>query len=406
MALYYYKALDRTGKKSSGSIDATSTKQVREQLMRKGLYVISVDSAANKQPFSWNNILETPVKMQEKIDFTKQFGVLLRAGVPLVDALDLLIDQTYGSLKKATMVIRDGVKEGKSLADMMLQFPKLFDTIYIQLVRAGEASGSLEKILDRLSTYLEQKEELRRRVSGALMYPLIQFVAIILVAVFMMVYLVPMIIGVVNELLKGDLPLITRMVKGMSEWFIKYYLWLIIAIVTAVAGFFYWKSSAKGSRQFDALKLRIPKLNHFVRLGATVRFSRTLGLLLESGVSLADALDIVCSIVDNKILEDTLRGAREQIIKQGKVTEYLEKTNMFPQLAIYLINTGEQTGALDKMLLQVADQYERELMYASDKFVTLINPIMLIFMALVVITIIIAILYPMMGIMDKVSQGI
>jgi len=409
MALYFYQALSRDGKKVSGALDATSEKQVKEQLSRGGLYVISVVPMAEQQAkFSFASLFERTVSVKDKLMFTQQFAVLLKAGVPLVDALNLLIDQMGGSFKKVIVTLRDGVREGKSLAEMMAQYPKVFEPIYVQLIRAGEASGRLEFVLDRLTEYLERREELNRRVSGALVYPIVQMVMILGIGLFLMVVIAPQILAAVAQLAEGvkgfQVPLVTRIVQGLSNFLVHYYLWLAIGILLVVVAFLYWRATVSGRRTLDAIKLKTPKINYFVRMNATVRFSRTLGLLLESGVSLSEALDIVCAIVDNKILEDTLRQAREQIIKQGKIAEYLKKTDLFPPMAIYLINTGEQSGALDTMLATVANRYEADLIQTTDSLVSLLNPITMVFMGVMVVTIIAALMLPMFNLVQMIQS--
>lgn len=404
MALYMYQAFSRDGKRISGSIDAASIKQVREQLIRDNLYPISITPTDQAQTaFSFKNLLEGSVSIKDKIFFTKQLSVLLKSGVPILDALNLLVDQTEGKLKAITMQLRDGLREGKSLADGLAQHPKTFEKIYVQLVKAGEASGRLEVILDRLTNYLEAQEETRRKIRSAMMMPLIQMGLIVVVVFIFLFTVIPQITSIFAEQ-NIELPLPTRILTSISGFLRSYYLFIIIGIVTLYLLYRAWKSTAAGARTIDALKLRLPVINYFSRMGAVVSFSRTLGMLLESGVNLAESLDIVTSIVDNRILVDTLQQAREQIIKQGRVAEYLKKTGLFPSMAIYLINTGEQSGKLDAMLTAVAENYEIELADYSQSLVSKLGPIMLIIVAGTVGFIILAIMLPMFNLAGTLGK--
>lgn len=404
MALYIYQAFSRDGKKVSGSMDAASVKLVREQLVRNGLFVVSIAPAveAPTTAHGLKRLFEGSVSVKDKIFFTKQLSVLLRSGVPLVDALSLLVDQSEGRLKSVVVALRDGIKEGRSLADGLAFYPKVFETLYVQLVRAGEASGRLELILERLTTYLESRAELNRKIRGALTYPIIQFAVIVLATVVLLKFVVPQLAGVFAES-GARLPGPTRFVMGLSNFLQHYFLLLIIGIVALYVGWRIWKASPSGARRVDTWKLHIPLVKYFARMGAVVRFSRTLGMLLEGGVNLDESLDIVCKIVDNRILAETLLEAKEQIVKQGRVAEYLKKTGLFPPLAIYLINTGEQSGKLDVMLTAVANQYDAELGERSEGLSKAINPIMLLVMAVVLGFVIVAVMMPILSMGELVK---
>lgn len=406
MALYIYEAFSKAGKRVSGTMDGSSTKQIRDQLVKDGFYVISVTSAelSARSTFSISSLFQKGVSTKEKLFFTKQLYVLLKAGVPILDALNLLIGQTTGKLHEIVISLRDGVQEGRSLAEGLAQYPNVFDTIYVQLVRAGEASGKLEIILNRLNDYLERQYELQARIRGALMLPIIQLFLIIGVVVVMLYAVVPKITGIFIEQ-KIELPFPTRVLTQLSDLFKSTYIYLIIIVIALYLAYRFWKATAKGARTLDALKLKLPIVKTFARSNAVVSFCRTLGLLLESGVNLAESLDIVCNVVSNRILVDTLKQAREQIIKQGRVAEYLKRTDLFPEMAIYLINTGEQSGALDAMLLAVAHHYGMELTEYTDGLVSKLNPVMLILMAVVVGFIVLAIMLPMINMAGALSAA-
>ncbi|MCL4361681.1 type II secretion system F family protein [Candidatus Dependentiae bacterium] len=406
MALYSYQAYNKEGKKVTGTLDAGSLPSAREMLAKMSMYPIKIELVTEQGTVKkswWATLFSRRVSIKDKIFFTKQLSVLLKAGVPLLQALDLLVDQNEGRLKSITIDLKDTIKEGKSLADGLAKYPKVFDNIYIQLVRAGEASGKLETILDRLVIFLQTRDELRKKVRGALSYPLIQLIIVALVVIVLLTFVVPQITEIF-ESQATRLPLTTTILITMSDFLINHYLILIMILVAIVSLYLYWSSTQVGRRTIDKIKLKIPLVKYFVKMSTIVQFSRTLGMLLESGVNLSEALNIVTKVVDNKILVDVLNEAKENIIKQGKISQYLKQTGLFPPLAIYLINTGEQSGHLDTMLLTVAEIYEKELSELSDSLSSKIGPIMLVVMAFVVGFVIFAIATPLMQLTQVVAK--
>lgn len=400
MALYYYQAFSKDGNKTTGYLDASSEQAVKEQLAKQGMFPISIVlSQPDARQSWWERIFSRGISTKDKILFTKQMATLLKSGVPLLQSLELLTEQFTGGLKVMLVNVKDQVKEGRSFADALKEYPKVFENIYVQLVRAGEASGQLEVILERLTEYLERRQEIAKRIRGALMAPLMQLGVAVLVVVGLLTYVVPQMADTFSQLGK-ELPASTLFLMACSNFILHRYIILLIILITIVVSIRYWLSTKTGARQWDQIKLRIPLVNHFTRMNAVVQFCQTLGMLTASGVNLAEALDIVCSIIDNRILADTLQEARDKIIKQGKIAQYLKQTKLFPPIAIYLINTGEQTGALDTMLLTVASNYEEDLKELSDGLAAALGPILLIAMAVIVGFIAMAIATPMMEMSD------
>ncbi len=398
MALYVYQAFSRDGKKVNGQLDAPSQGGARELLQRKGLLPISIvpaAQAAQKESFL-QRFFSRSVPLKDKILFTKQLSILLRSGIPLLQSLELLQDQFEGKMHRVLITLKDGLKEGQSLADGLKQYPYIFENIYVQLVRAGEASGKLEVILVRLTEYLERREEIQKKVGDAIRSPIIQLVMIGVVVAGLMAVVVPKLTGVFTSQ-GGALPLPTQILVAGSDFLVNHTALLILGIFGLVLAFSYWKSTASGALLYDRIKLRLPIVKLFTRTGAIVQFSKTLGMLLEGGVNLSQALDIVCNIVDNRVLKQTLEEAREKIIKEGKIAEYLKQTGIFPPMATYLIRTGEESGNLDTMLLNVGKTYEDELSELADTLTTLLSPIITMLMGLIVGFIVIAIALPIMS---------
>ena len=398
MALYVYKALTKTGKRVSGQLDAPSPVAIRVELAAKNMYPISIELYKDSSIFKkfFGNLFQPKVAFKDLIFFTKQLGVMLRSGVPLLQALELLTEQFTGKLHSILVAVKDGIKEGASLADGLENYPDTFSIIYIQLVRAGEASGRLEQILDRLIDYLERQEALRKKVSGAMAYPLFQLAIIFAITIGLMVGIVPNMVKVLGKM-SGTLPGSTIFLMHASDLLINNYVGLLESLLGLIFLFLYWASTKSGQYTLDYLKLHIPLIGYFSKMSAVVQFCSTLGMLLENGVNLAPALDIVCNIIENKILLASLETAKDKIIKQGKITSFLQETKLFPPLAIYLINTGEQNGKLDQMLLLVARNYDEDLSELADKLTSALGPIMTIVMGLVVGFIMMAIMGPMLN---------
>lgn len=401
MALYFYQAYSRDGKKVSGYLDSSSTQAVKELLSERKLFPIQITLSTQQAKTSFfSNLFTGSVKLKDKIFFTKQLSVLLKSGVPLDQALELMVEQTQGQLQKIVISLKDGIKEGQSLAQGLEQYPKVFENIYVQLVKAGEATGKLDQILTRLVDFLEQREAIQKKVQGALRYPLIQLAVISLITIALLTFVVPSIADVFSQQ-NIQLPLPTRILMGISNFLTGHYILLISLLVLAALGYTAWSNTNSGAYTIDKIKLKLPIFKSFTREQAIVQFSRTLGMLMESGVNLSEALGIVVKIVDNKVLTKSLEEASDKIIKQGKIAQYLKDTGIFPPLAIYLINTGEQSGQLGPMLITVAKTYEDELKERADSLTALLNPLMLAVMGGVVGFIILSIMSPILSLMNS-----
>ncbi|HSC25543.1 MAG TPA: type II secretion system F family protein [Candidatus Babeliales bacterium] len=395
MALYSYEAFSKDGKIVKGTIDAPSAEALKEQLTRQGLFPTKIESTGGVSTAGFfARLFESKIKTKDKILFSKQLAILLKSGVPILQAIELLIEQFEGNMKNMLVRIKDDIKEGSSLADALSKYPKIFEKIYLQLVRAGEATGKLETILERLTVYLERREVTSKKVRGALQQPIIQLVVAVLVVGVLVTKVVPQMAKNFTSK-KAALPWPTAVLLSLSDFMISYALFIIIALVIIIVGFKFWKATPSGGKQLDQIKLKLPLIKYLSKTNAVVQFSYTLGLLLEGGVNIAEALDIVVSIIDNRVLASALRTARDNIVKEGKIAEYLQQTKMFPPIAIYLIKTGEQTGELATMLLTVADNYEKDYIELIDKVTGLIAPVMLFVMAGIIGFIVMAIALPM-----------
>jgi Type II secretory pathway, component PulF len=403
MPLYKYDSFNKQGKKITGTIDAATHQEAINTLRGQGLMPTKVEETMRDAGGSfWSNLFKKKVDIRTKVLFTKQLSVLLKSGVPLLQALELLTEQFEGDFKHVLINVKDGVKAGESLATELGKYPRIFPNVYIQLVKAGEASGKLEVILNRLTSYLERSEETQKKIKKAMAYPIAMISFALLVVVGVLTFLVPRMEEMFSQM-GSQLPAPTLILIAMSNAFLNNYIIIAIIIGSIITAFSYWKSTPKGKYTTHEIILKLPVISYFSRTKAVVQFSKTLGMLLESGVNLSEALDIVCKIVDNEVLTKKLLEARDNIIKEGKIAKYLKKTEIFPSIASYMISTGEESGQLAQMLLTVGSDYDTELSEITEGLTGKITPIMTIVMAIIILFIILAIFLPVMNMSDAMG---
>ncbi|KPK28785.1 MAG: type II secretion system protein GspF, partial [Desulfobacterales bacterium SG8_35_2] len=386
MPVYEYTALDRTGKNVTGIIDADSTLAARQKLRASGKYPVQVQETTTRAkseravgfslPTFFNRV--TPDDIHA---LTRQLSTLLNAGIPLIGALDALMEQsTSPPLKRIIAQIKESVNEGNSLTHSLAKHPKLFSNIYINMVRAGEASGSLDVVLDRLAEFGEHQQALKGRFQAALVYPI--FMAIIGSGVlfFLLSFVVPNLTRVFTEM-KQVLPLPTTILIWFSG-FMRIYWWAILLVMVAIVlGIKKFIKSPKGRYIWDKLKLRLPVIGQINRKIALSRFGRTLGSLLQSGVPLIASLQIVRNIVNNVLIGDVIDEAMEDIQAGKSLNLALSRSIWFPPVFRQMVSVGEQSGDLEGMLHKIADAYEREIETRITGMTALIEPIMILLMA-------------------------
>jgi general secretion pathway protein F len=399
MPVYEYTALDRSGKSVAGIIDADSNVAARQKLRAAGKYPVEVKEstlkAKSKSPGtpSLASVFNR-VKPDDIHGLTRQLATLLNAGIPLLGALDALMEQTTSPpLKKIIAQIKESVNEGNSLTVSLTKHPRLFSNIYINMVRAGEASGSLDVVLERLAEFGEHQQVLKGRFQAALVYPI--FMAIIGSGVlfFLLSFVVPNLTRIFTEM-KQVLPLPTKLLIWFSG-FLQVYWWAIILLIVAIIfGIKQFIKTPRGRYIWDTLKLRFPVIGQINRKIALSRFGRTLGSLLQSGVPLITSLQIVRNIVNNVLIGDVIDDAMEDIQAGKSLHLALSRSLWFPPVFRQMVAVGEQSGDLEKMLQKIADAYEREVETRITGMTALIEPIMILLMAVVVGFIVISILLP------------
>ena len=399
MPVYEYTALDKAGKSKTGIVDADSAVAARQKLRGTGIFPVEVKETAARpkdQPAGQVTVstLFKRVRPGEISVVTRQLSTLLGAGITLVSALEALITQVANPLLKKIMAqIKESVNEGNSLAFSLSQHPKAFSQIYINMVRAGEASGSLDLVLDRLAEYSEHEQALRGRVKAALAYPIFMFFIGALVLLFLVTVVVPQITKVFSDM-HQTLPLPTLILINVSG-FLKSFWWLLLAgLVVAIILLKQFRKTPKGRYIWDEIKIRVPIFGSISLRLALARFGRTLGNLLDSGVPLLTALEIVRNIVNNVLISDVIDNAMDEIQAGKSLAAPLSRSTWFPPMAIQMISVGEQSGELEKMLNKIADIYEREAESRITVMTSMLEPIMILVMALVVGFMLISILLP------------
>jgi general secretion pathway protein F len=399
MPVYEYRALDGAGKSVNGIVDADSAVVARQRLRGSGIFPVEVKETsarpkdAPSAPPSISTLLKR-VKQGELSATTRQLSILVGAGIPLVASLDALISQiTNPLLKKIMAQVKESVNEGNSLAFSLSQHPKVFSQIYVNMVRAGEASGSLDLVLDRLADFSENQQALRGRFRAALAYPIFMSLIGTVVLFILVIFVVPNITKIFTEM-HQTLPLPTLALIGISN-FLKSFWWLVLLVLGG--GIILVKKLIKtprGRHVWDEAKLRIAILGGINTKMAMARFGRTLGSLLQSGVPLLTALQIVRNIVNNSLVAEAIDSAMEEIEAGKSLAAPLSKSHWFPPIAIQMISVGEQSGELETMLNKIADIYEREVESQIMALTSMLEPIMILVMGLIVGFIVISILLP------------
>ncbi len=397
MPVYEYRALDKKGKKTKGIIDAESEVQARLKLRSGGQFPVSISESRNSSVVGKQGRqvhLFSRVKPEDVSVMTRQLATLMGAGIPLVQALSSLVDQTGNSqLKKIIAEIKEQVNEGSSLTNALEEHPKLFSSIYINMVRAGEASGSLDVVLDKLADFGEKQETLRGKLRAALVYPI--FMAFIGTGILfvLITYIVPNITQVFDEMDKV-LPLPTLFLIGLSD-FLKNYWWLAsIVLCLIVFGVKRFVETPYGHRLLDFMKLKAPVLGPVTQKIIFARFASTLASLLGSGVELITAMTIMRAIVNNVHIAEVIDEAMLQIRKGKNMSDSLALSPWFPPMFVQMIAIGEQSGELEGMLGKVAKAYEREVETAVMGMTSLIEPIMIVAMGAAVGFVVLSILLP------------
>jgi len=399
MSVFEYVAFDTRGNRRKGFIDAPGIAAARQMLREENVYPVEIKPSLSKKENTLSGIFSIHiwerVSAAEVAVFTRQLSTLLGAGMPLVPSLSILIKQSReGLLKKTIAQIREQVNEGKSLTEAISAFPGIFPPLYLNMVRAGEASGTINLVLERLADFSENQQEMLSKIKSAMYYPFVMLFVGIFVILYFMAFLVPKITSTFEDM-HQTLPLVTVILIAVSN-FLKKFWWAILLGLTALLMFIrYMKNSTEAGRRFwDGLKIKIPLFGEIHRKIAIARFCRTLATLLQSGVPLLAAMEIVRNIVNNVHIGDAIHQAARDLEEGKGLSGPLTQSGLFPPLVTEMIAVGEQSGTLEKMLNRVANAYETEAQTDVTKMTSLLGPLMVIFMGMIVLFIVVSILLP------------
>ena len=409
MPTYVFKGRNRMGEVIIGERLADSRDMLRQLLRREQVMLTSVKEKGREIAVPKLGGRSKKVNAKDLSIFTRQFSVMIDAGLPLVQCLEILAQQQEN--KNFQMVLtqtRQDVEEGSTLAAAMARHPKTFDQLFVNMIEAGEAGGILDLILQRLSTYIEKIVKLRRDVVSAMIYPAAVIVIAIAVIAVIMVFVIPSFQSIFTGLLgPGEqLPLPTRIVVNFSEFLAGFGGLIILGVIiaTVVALRFYYRTPG-GHRRIDSILLKIPIVGSILRKIAVARFSRTLSTLLSSGVPILQSLEITARTAGNVILEEAINKVRAGVERGESIVEPLKATEVFPNMVSQMIAIGEQTGALDAMLGKIADFYEQEVDSAIASLLTLIEPVMIGFLGVTIGSIVIAMYLPLFTLIGKMANG-
>jgi general secretion pathway protein F len=399
MPVYEYTALDKGGKSLSGIIDADSAMAARHKLRGTGIYPVEIKETfarpkdQTSAPTSFSALFRG-VKASELSATTRQLAILLAAGVPLVSALEGMIGQIENpTFKRILAQVKESVNEGNSLAFSLSQHPKIFSQIYVNMIRAGEASGSLDVVLDRLAEFSEHQQALRGRFRSALAYPIFMACVATLILFFLMTFIMPNIMRIFSEM-QQTLPTSTVLLMGFSNLLKSYWWMTFLAAAGGALLLKQFKKSAKGQYLWDEMKIRLPIVGPINRKMALARFGRTLGSLLQSGVPLLAALEIVRNIVNNVPIAQIIDKTADDIQEGKTLATPLSQSRWFPSIMVQMITVGEQSGELEKMLNKIADMYEEEAQSRIMAVTAMLEPAMILCMGLVVGFIVVSVLLP------------
>jgi type IV pilus assembly protein PilC len=395
---YQYIAKDKNGRAVSGILESGSEMDAATVLHQRGLVVISLKPARKI-----NKKGSARIKQEDLVVFSRQLATLVDAGIPLVQSLGILAEQTENkSLKKITLTLREDIENGMSFSDALARHPHTFGEFYVNMCRSGEASGALDEILDRLAAYLEKAAALNRKVASSLVYPAVVVSMAVIITAVLLLKVVPIFKGIF-DVLGGQLPLPTRLLIGISDLLRQSFIYLILLFL--LAGFFFRRyiNTPQGRYRFDAWKLKLFILGELLRKVAVAKFSRTFSTLIKSGITALAALEIVAKTSGNKVIEEAILNSRRAVREGELISEPLSKSGVFPPMVCRMIGIGEQTGQLEKMLAKIADFYDEAVDAAVAGMTSMIEPMVIAFLGVIIGAIVICLFLPIMKITQLIA---
>jgi len=410
MAEFTYKALDKGGKEVKGAIEASSEEVIIEKLRNMGYYPLEV--TLHKKKASQVDILALPglraifhrVKTKHVMTFTRQFATLIDAGLPILRSLAILQEQVESTVfkEKIGRIARD-IESGSTLSDALSKHPKIFDNLYVNMVRAGEIGGVLEAVLNKIAEFLEKRQAIIGKIRSAMMYPIVVvFLAGVIVA-FILIFIVPKFKDIYDQL-GAELPMPTQMLVQAGNILATQTHWVILGLIGFAIILKKINQTKEGKYRLDKLKLKMPVFGQLFRKSAIVRFAGTLATLITSGVPILQALDICRETSGNEVVTRALNDVYDSVKEGETIHEPLSKCKVFPPLVVHMVAVGEETGAIDQMLSKVAEAYEREVDDTVNALTSILEPVLIVFLGVIVGAIVIALYLPLFNIPKIVGK--
>ncbi len=391
MPTFVWEGRTRTGEFKKGSMDARDDADLVAILRQQNVSVTKVRKKARDINISFGS----GVRLRDIVVFTRQFATMIDAGLPLVQALDILSNQSDNkNFRKVLADVKGRVEGGASFSDALSSHPKVFDELFVNLIAAGEVAGILDTIMMRLATHIEKSMKLRTKVKSAMVYPIAVAIIAVGVIIVMMWKVIPVFENMFKDMGAGALPSLTQFVLDISRAFVNNIVFIFGGIIAIVVGTTILYRTRKGKKFFHTVFLKMPVIGMVLRKTAVARFSRTFGTLLSSGVPILDAMDIVAKTAGNIVIEEAIMKVRQQVSEGKDVATPLMQTRVFPPMVVQMIGVGEQTGAMDQMLSKIADFYEEEVDQAVGALTSLMEPIMIVFLGGIIGTIMISMYMP------------
>ncbi|MCH8475066.1 MAG: type II secretion system F family protein [Opitutales bacterium] len=415
MPKFKYTAIDRSGKQKSGSIEADSREAASAELKGQGIFVTNLEiakgkgkgaSAAPGTKKKKRGIVLGPIINEKGLTvFTRQLATLITSGLPLLRAIEVLEKQERNvHFKDVISELAENVRSGNTFSDGLMRHPKVFDRLYVNMVKAGEAGGVLDVVLNRLATFMEKSLKVKGKIKSAMVYPTIVLGIAVIILTFLLIFVVPRFEEIFDDMLDGaSLPLLTQIVLGASDFLVARWYFILAILVALYFGFKGFKKTPRGAYILDKMLITMPPLSDLFRKSIVSRFSRTFGTLLSSGVPILDCLNITKNTVGNQVIANALESVHDRVKEGDSVSAPLEDTKVFPVMVTSMIDVGEETGELPEMLNRVADTYDEEVDNAVGALTSIIEPIMIVLLALIVGVIVIALFLPIVGIIQNLT---
>lgn len=396
MPIFDYKGLAKSGKNLKGVVDAENIRAARLKLKKDGIFVTEIRDKKKIDTKKKKSSHRGGVPIRDLALMTRQLATLVKANIPLVDALSIIAEQSeHPALKEAMADCKNMVNEGSTLHKAMARYPNIFSNIFLSMTEAGEASGSLDTILMRLAEFSEAAADLKSKLSSALTYPIILLVVVLAILFGLFIVVIPKITTIFESNPELVLPWYTEVVIDISGFMVNYWYAILGGGVALGLAFLNWKRSPKGAPKWDALSLKIPIFGAIIRMVAVARFTRTLSTLLTGGVPMLQAMDIVKNVVDNHVISEAIEDARGNISEGETIAGPLKRSGQFPPIVIDMVSIGEKTGELENMLTQVSDAYDFQVKAKIEAMTSLVTPLVTVIMGIVVFIIVISIMMPM-----------